>query len=164
MSVVLTFSIFLFLVSFSYATDKSIVDYKSDRSSAWRTDEEVKEIYELWLAKHGKVHNGLGENEKRFGIFKDNLKFIDEHNFENRTYRVGLTRFADLTNDEYRAIYLGTRSDPKCRLMKSRNASQRYAFRVGDKLPAAVDWRARGAVTHVKNQGNCGKFSAILCR
>lgn len=134
----------------------------SAAAAAWRTDEEVKEIYELWLQKHGKMNqkNGLlGENDdKRFEIFKDNLKFIDEHNSENRTYKVGLNRFADLTNDEYRSIYLGTKNDPKRRIMKSKNASHRYAFQAADKLPAAVDWRARGAVSPIKDQGNCGEF------
>lgn len=158
----ISISLLLLAISFSYAVvhDDILITYKN--SARGRTDEEVKEIYESWLAKHGKVYNGLGENEKRFGIFKDNLRFVDEHN-NNRSYKVGLTKFADLTNDEYRSIYLGTRTDPKRRVVKSRNASPRYAFRSGDMLPAAVDWRTKGAVTPVKDQGSCGKFYLFIC-
>lgn len=82
-------------------------------------------MYEWWLARHGKVYNGLEEKDKRFQIFKDNIMFIDEHNSENRTYKVGLNQFADLTNKEYRSMFLGTR------FVKSKIASQRYAIWVG---------------------------------
>lgn len=152
--------VFLFFISSSSAADMSIISYDNnhDHSSSWRTDDEVMTIYQTWLAKRGKTSNGMGHNEKRFQIFKDNLRFIDEHNSLNRTYKVGLNKFADLTNEEYRAMYLGTRSDAKRRLMKSKVASQRYAFKAGDELPESVDWREKGAVNPVKDQGSCGNF------
>ncbi|XP_023003481.1 cysteine proteinase COT44-like [Cucurbita maxima] len=129
-----------------------------------RSDGEVREIYDMWLAKHGKAYNGIEELEKRFLIFKDNLNFIDEHNSHNRTYTVGLNMFADLTNEEYRAAFLGTRSQPARRVMKAKSASRRYAVNDGDRLPESVDWRTKGAVAPIKNQGSCGScwaFSTI---
>ncbi|KAI9118331.1 hypothetical protein K1719_010663 [Acacia pycnantha] len=145
----------------SSALDMSIISY--DRThpdhSTWRTDSEVMAIYEHWLVKHGKAYNALGEKEKRFEIFKDNLRFIDEHNAGNRTYKVGLNRFADLTNEEYRAKHLGTKIDRKRRIAKTR--SNRYASQVGDKLPEYVDWRKEGAVVQVKDQGSCGSCWAF---
>ncbi|KAK4274664.1 hypothetical protein QN277_017855 [Acacia crassicarpa] len=145
----------------SSALDMSIISY--DRThpdqSNWRTDSEVMAIYEHWLVKHGKAYNALGEKEKRFEIFKDNLRFIDEHNAGNRTYKVGLNRFADLTNEEYRAKYLGTKIDHKRRIAKTRN--NRYASQIGDKLPEYVDWRKEGAVVQVKDQGSCGSCWAF---
>lgn len=115
-------------------------------------------MYEEWLVKHRKAYNGLGEKDKRFEIFKDNLRFIDEHNAQNRTYQLGLNRFADLTNQEYRAMYLGTKNDAKRRVMKAKNASLRYALNAGDKLPQLVDWRFKGALNPIKDQGTCGMF------
>lgn len=149
-----------FFLSLSYATYLSIVDqHASQEESTWRTKDEVMGLYESWLVKHGKAYKGLGEKETRFKIFKDNLRFIDEHNnSENRTYKVGLNRFADLTNEEYRSVYLGTRTDAKRRFMKSKSVSQRYAFQGGDQLPKSVDWRVKGAVSPVKDQGQCGKI------
>ncbi|KAK7351625.1 hypothetical protein VNO77_11209 [Canavalia gladiata] len=149
------------VIAVSSASDMSIISYDRTHTdkSAWRSDEEVMAIYEQWMVKHGKFYNALGEKEKRFEIFKDNLKFIDEHNAENRTYTVGLNRFADLSNEEYRARYLGTKISK--RMPKPSN---RYAPRVGDNLPESIDWRRKGVVVPVKDQGNCGScwaFSAI---
>ena len=122
----------------------------------YRTHDEVAALYESWLVHHGKAYNAIGEKERRFEIFKDNLRFIDEHNRESRSYKVGLTRFADLTNDEYRAMFLGGRFSPMPRLSAAK--SSRYATAVGDDLPDDVDWRKKGAVTAVKDQGQCGEF------
>ena len=156
---ILCFAMFFFL-GFSWALDMSIIDYNAKHGMevpSGRTEKEMRAMYESWLVKHGKNYNALGEKEKRFEIFKDNLRFIDEHNKENSTYKVGLNNFADLTNEEYRAMYLGTKMDQKGRLFGARR-SDRYAFRVGDELPESVDWRNKGAVGAVKNQGQCGEF------
>ncbi|GAV88391.1 Peptidase_C1 domain-containing protein/Inhibitor_I29 domain-containing protein [Cephalotus follicularis] len=157
--------LFLFF-TISLATDMSILTYNNnnDHPSSWRSDDEVMGMYQSWLVKHGKTYNGLEEQDMRFEIFKDNLRFIDEHNSKNHTYKVGLNIFADLTNEEYRAMYLGTRSDAKRRVTKSKNFSRRYAYSSGDKLPGSVDWRELGAVSPVKDQGSCGScwaFSTI---
>lgn len=155
---------FLFtILAVSTALDMSIIGYDQthvDKSSS-RTDEEVMGLYEAWLVKHGKVYNDLGEKEKRFEIFKDNLMFIDRHNAENRSYKLGLNRFADLTNEEYRATYLGMKKNSGVQKL-SKPRSDRYEPRVGDKLPASVDWRKEGAVVDVKDQGSCGKFRTFF--
>ncbi|KAK9740296.1 hypothetical protein RND81_03G024800 [Saponaria officinalis] len=129
-----------------------------------RPDDEIMSLYESWLVKHGKNYNALGEKERRFSIFKDNLQFIDQRNSENRSFKLGLNRFADLTNEEYRSIYLGTR--PRSESQLGRLKSDRYAFRAveDDSLPESIDWRKKGAVVEVKDQGSCGScwaFAAI---
>ncbi|EXB54190.1 Germination-specific cysteine protease 1 [Morus notabilis] len=130
-----------------------------------RSDAEVREMYVKWMATHGRAHNGLGEEETRFEIFKDNLRFVDEHNaVQKRTYKVGMNRFADMTNEEYRREMLGTRSDAKRIVMKAKSPSRRYASRAADQLPETVDWKLNGAVNPVKDQGSCGScwaFSTI---
>ncbi|KAK6939638.1 Peptidase C1A, papain C-terminal [Dillenia turbinata] len=143
----------------SSALDMSIISYNEAHgvnvNPSGRTDEEVMGMYEQWIVEHGKNYNALGEKEKRFEIFKDNLRFIDQHNSQNLTYKLGLNRFADLTNEEYRSRYLGRKIHEKRNLLKAKK-SDRYAFRVGDSLPDSVDWREKGAVAKVKDQGSCG--------
>lgn len=121
-------------------------------------------MHESWMVEHGKTYNALGEKDRRLEIFKDNLKFIDQENaVPDRTYKLGLNRFADLTNDEYRMKYLGTRVNGT-RTKVGSVKSDRYAPKVGESLPDSIDWREKGAVVAVKDQGSCGScwaFSTI---
>ncbi|KAL2490783.1 Cysteine proteinase RD21a [Abeliophyllum distichum] len=125
-----------------------------------RSDDELMSLYESWLVKHGKAYNGIGEKERRFEIFKDNLRFIDEHNSVDRTYKVGPNRFSDLTNEEYRSMFVGGRMNRKTRLMNGVK-NDRYKFKAGEELPESVDWREKGAVAPVKDQGQCGSCWAF---
>lgn len=121
-----------------------------------RNETEVRLMCKQWLVENGKNYiNGLGEKERRFKIFSDNLKFIDEHNsVPNRSYEVGLTRFADLTKEEFRGMYLGS----KIEMSRGSVVGERYLYKEGDDLPDHVDWREKGAVGPVKNQGYCCMF------
>ncbi|XP_028053339.1 cysteine proteinase RD21A-like [Camellia sinensis] len=159
MSSLLFLSFFFFFFAFSFALDMSIINYDQAHNLS---DSESMAIYEKWLVKHGKAYNAIGEKERRFEIFKDNLRFVQEHNAVNRTYKLGLNRFADLTNEEYRSMFLGGRMEIKKRLSSPK--SDRYVFRAGDRLPESIDWRDKGAVSPVKDQGHCGScwaFSTI---
>lgn len=114
----------------------------------------MQQMYERWLVENRKNYNALGEKERRFNIFKDNLKLIDEHNsVPDRSNDLGLTRFADLTDDEFRAIHLRGKME---RLRSDPVIGDRYLYKEGDVLPDEVDWREKGAVVPVKNQGDCG--------
>ncbi|KAI8018275.1 hypothetical protein LOK49_LG04G03040 [Camellia lanceoleosa] len=155
MSLVVVMSMMVFVLS-------TALDMWTDEKSGVgrRSEEEVMSIYESWVVKHGKSYNGeamaVGEKERRFEIFKENLRFIEEHNAENRTYKVGLNKFADLSNEEYRSMYLGGTKAGTRRRPSRAKITDRYAPRLNEALPDSVDWRKEGAVVQVKDQGSCG--------
>ncbi|XP_047066075.1 oryzain alpha chain-like [Lolium rigidum] len=148
----------LLLLSLAAAADMSIVSYGE------RSEEETRRVYAEWMAQHGRTYNALGEEDRRFQVFRDNLRYIDQHNTAAdaglHSFRLGLNRFADTTNQEYRARYLGVRSKPE----RQRKLSTRYQADDSEELPESFDWREKGAVVEVKDQGDCGSswaFSAI---
>ena len=127
-----------------------------------RTEEEVKWLFEEWKLKQDKSYYGLAESKKRFEIFRRNLLFIDEHNRpeNNHTYRLGLTCFADLTNEEYRLRYVpaplnmsGSISDDFEDFPLPKKIHQQRNF---------LDWRDAGVVTGVKNQRRCRKLKILI--
>ncbi|CAN8246480.1 unnamed protein product [Cochlearia groenlandica] len=149
------------ITSCAMAMDMSVVSYDDNHhlttgSSHSQSvfDHEAMLIFESWMVKHAKVYNSVEEKERRLTIFKDNLRFINNRNAENLGYRLGLTRFADLSIHEYKEVCHG--ADPK----PPRNhvlvtSSDRYKTSDGDVLPKSVDWRSEGAVTQIKDQGHC---------
>jgi len=114
-------------------------------------------LWQSWKLRHGKTY-ALGEEAARFGIFIENVNKITKNNQENSEVKFAINKFADLTASEFKAIYAsGSRAQP--------NADQKKAvkFNLADPLPDQVDWRDKGAVTPVKDQGQCGScwtFSA----
>jgi len=113
------------------------------------TDEEYQTAYATWMHKYGKSYTS-DEFQSRFSIFKQNMDYVRDWNAAESSTVLGLTYFADLTNEEYRSIYLGTHFDGTERL---KNA---LPFNLEAPLADTVNWVNKGAVTPIKNQGQCG--------
>ena len=119
-------------------------------------------LFDAWNARHGKHYGSepqqKAEKHRRFHIFKKNLMYIDAHNRDvkaSSSFRLGLTRFADLTHEEFIS---SKRLGLKLSVPRSTKTSRLAAsVKPNEALPESIDWRALGAVTLPKDQGMCGK-------
>lgn len=62
---------------------------------------DINTVFEEWKLKYGKSYDTALEHRYRFSVFAENLANIQERNAQGRTIKLGLNKFADLTNDEF---------------------------------------------------------------
>ncbi|XP_006661547.3 thiol protease SEN102-like [Oryza brachyantha] len=125
------------------------------------SEESIWKLYERWGHVHGLTSRDLAEKGSRFEAFKVNAKHVNEFNKkEGMTYELGLNKFADMTLEEFLAKYAGAKVDAVILQASVRELEEEV---IGD-VPTTWDWRQHGAVTAVKDQGQCGScwaFSAV---
>merc|ERR1719311_1644509 len=115
--------------------------------------------FHSWMSHHGKEYATNEEKALRYRVWSEAMTRILDHNAAAEqgvhTYTMGMNEFGDLTWTEFQHMYLGTRVTPE--KLAEHQAHERQHLASGNvQLPSSVDWRTKNAVTHVKNQGQCG--------
>eukprot|EP01111_Echinosteliopsis_oligospora_P002195 TRINITY_DN131_c0_g1_i1.p1 TRINITY_DN131_c0_g1~~TRINITY_DN131_c0_g1_i1.p1 ORF type:complete len:345 (+),score=95.23 TRINITY_DN131_c0_g1_i1:42-1037(+) len=109
-----------------------------------------------WMHKHSRAY-AADEFQQRYAIFKDNFDFVTQWNADSsHTHQVGLNVFADISNEEYQSIYLGSVIDATERLANAKPSATLNLPNQPADNGDIVNWVNKGAVTPVKDQGQCG--------
>jgi KDEL-tailed cysteine endopeptidase len=118
----------------------------------------MAEKYSQWRAQYNRNYLDDTEKESRFEIFKQNAEFVEKSNSEgNRTYKLSLNKFADLSAEEF----IAARSGFKMTNLSRSTGTTSFTHESLTDVPTTVDWRKHGAVTPVKYQDQCGKSLKI---
>ncbi|VVD04819.1 unnamed protein product, partial [Leptidea sinapis] len=130
-------------------------DYIASTDSETHRNIQAEELFYNFLTTYKPNYiDDHNEMLQRFKIFKDNVRRIHELNIKERgTARYAVTRFADLSSEEFAKKYLGLNP----RLRNPNHIPLKKADIPSVQLPEKFDWRNFGAVTEVKNQGSCGR-------
>nr|ABM55577.1 putative cathepsin L-like protease [Maconellicoccus hirsutus] len=141
-----------------------VLIYHSNSVTAVSFNDLIAEEWELFKTQFSKAYNTEIEEKFRMKVFMDNKHKIARHNklFQNGevSYELEMNHFGDLLHHEFVKTVNGYRHSLR-RVTGDEIDSVTFIPAYNVTVPDSVDWRTEGAVTEVKNQGQCGSCWAF---
>lgn len=119
----------------------------------------VVSAFQQWSQVNGRSYGSPTEKDFRLKVFSKNFKKVEQQNTKpGATWTAELNHFADLTEEEFTAKYLGYEAQTTETGLGTPFKSSRSET---NPLPETIDWRKEGATTPVKDQARCGSCWAF---
>ncbi|XP_061110267.1 procathepsin L-like [Conger conger] len=117
-----------------------------------------------WKDQYSKEYGSQGEETQRRQVWEQNLRMVEKHNLEAslglHSFTMGLNHLSDMMSEEVNALLNGLREEEEEELRRHGNLTV-APLGGGVALPPSVDWRSKGMVGPIRNQGSCGSCWAF---